>query len=234
LPSTAWWISFARSRIPLRSIASGTLLASGIFVDREAFLTSSDAGMSFHYNFPSNFGDVHVGIYNGDGYNHSEANDEKAVQVRASIRPAPGVAVLQGLRVAAFYDGDDYAVGNPKRRAVGQVTFEHKFVNAGVDVLHARDQSSDAVTDVTARGWSAWVTPRTSFGLEGLLRYDDLKPNSDVQARKKRAIAGIAYWFPTMKGVSSAALLDYEQVKYDDLLGKPKEVRYALHTLITF
>ena len=42
------------------------------FADREGYLTSSDAGASFHYNFPANYGDVHVGYYNGDGYSKSE------------------------------------------------------------------------------------------------------------------------------------------------------------------
>src|SRR5262249_16865648 len=80
-----------------------------IFVDREGFMTSSDGGISFHYNFPSNFGDVHVGYYNGDGYNHADPNDQKAIQARVSVRPLPGVSGLQGLRITGFYDSDDYA-----------------------------------------------------------------------------------------------------------------------------
>src|SRR5262249_14726320 len=37
------------------------------FVERQPLLTtfsSSDAGVSFHYNLPSNYGDVHLGVYN--------------------------------------------------------------------------------------------------------------------------------------------------------------------------
>jgi hypothetical protein len=206
-----------------------------IFADREAFLTSSDAGISFHYNFPRNFGDVHVGYYNGDGYSRADPNDEKAIQARVSFRPTPGIAVLQGLRVTAFYDGDGYASGDPKQRLVGQVSFEHKYVNAGVEYLDAKDKVNDTLPRVNAKGYSIWATPRTTFGLEGLLRYDDLEPNDALDdAHKKRAIAGVAYWLPVMKGVSTAALLDYEKVKYDDPLARPNEVRYALHTLIQF
>ena len=36
-----------------------------------------------------------------------------------------------------------------------------------------------------------------------------------------------------MKGVSSAILLDYETVKYDDP-NKVNEIRYALHALVNF
>jgi hypothetical protein len=31
------------------------------FEDREGFLSSSDVGASFHYNFENNYGDVHRG-----------------------------------------------------------------------------------------------------------------------------------------------------------------------------
>ena len=60
-----------------------------ILPEREGFLTSSDAGVSFHSAFPRDYGDFHVGIYNGDGYSKTEANDQKAVQIRGTIRPLP-------------------------------------------------------------------------------------------------------------------------------------------------
>lgn len=232
------WVRFGLQPTPIVEFEESVYryrFQGTIFVDRESFLTSSDAGLTGHYAFPGNYGDVHGGIYNGDGYTRSEANDQKALQVRVSVRPAPGVAVLQGLRLTGFYDGDEYGAGNPKRRAVGMVSFEHKYVNAAASYLDAKDQATDAAGTISASGYSVWVTPRTSFGLEGLLRYDNLKPNEDLETRKKRGIAGVAYWFPVMKGVAAAALLDYEQVKYDDdPLARPKEVRYALHTLFQF
>jgi hypothetical protein len=50
-----------------------------IMVDREGYLLSSDAGVAFHYNMPSNWGDVHVGVYNGETYKKLEVNDQKAL-----------------------------------------------------------------------------------------------------------------------------------------------------------
>jgi len=209
-----------------------------VFTDREGFLTSSDFGFSTHYALPSNYGDIHLGVYNGEGYSNNAdttgANDQKAVQLRVSIRPAPGVPVLKGLRITGFFDGDDYVRSGAKQRFLGNVTFEHPYVNAGIEYLDAKDRKTPSVSLVHATGWSAWATPRTPIGIEALLRYDDLKPNKDVSAHKKRTIAGISYWFPVQKGVAAALLADYEQVKYDSPLGKPKEQRWALHTLFNF
>src|SRR6266849_1735707 len=42
------------------------------FADREGYITSSDAAFSGHWNFPGNYGDVHGGFYNGEGYNRVE------------------------------------------------------------------------------------------------------------------------------------------------------------------
>jgi hypothetical protein len=58
-----------------------------VFADREGYLSSSDVGVSARYVFPSDYGDVHAGVYNGEGYNKPEANDQKAMQIRATVRP---------------------------------------------------------------------------------------------------------------------------------------------------
>src|SRR5205809_547278 len=38
------------------------------FEDRENYLATSDAGASFHYNLPGDFGDVHAAVFNGETY----------------------------------------------------------------------------------------------------------------------------------------------------------------------
>lgn len=209
-----------------------------VFTDAEGLLTSSDYGLSGHYNLPSNYGDLHLGVYNGEGYNSladaNGANDQKAIQFRASVRPAPAVPVAKGLRVTFFFDGDDYARSDAKQRIVGNLTFEHPYVNAGFEYVDAKDRKTGASPDVHADGWSAWVNPRTPFGLEALFRYDSLKPNKDISARKKRTIAGVSYWFPLVKGVASAVMADYTEVRFDSALNKPNTRAYALHTLFSF
>jgi hypothetical protein len=211
-----------------------------ILAEREGFITSSDLGLSGRYNLPGNYGDVHLGYYNGDGYSRVEANDQKAVQVRGTVRPFPVAAGLKGLRLTAFYDADHYLKSADRKRFIAMASFEHKHVNAGVEMLRAEDRASASAAEKKADGWSAWATPRFRasgegrWGLEGLVRLDDLRPDKGVDARKKRTIAGVSYWFPVQKGVSAATLLDYERVTYDEPLNRPDERRYALHVLLAF
>ncbi len=207
-----------------------------IFAEKEGFLSSSDFGLSTHYNLPGNFGDVHVGYYNGDTYKSAETSDQKAIQVRGSFRPLPMQGVLKGLRLTAFYDGDNYMQGDARRRFIYAATFEHKYLNAGYEHLDASDQTRASVAEIKAQGYSAWAVPRFPRGWEGLLRYDYVKPNKDVAAAAKiRKIAGVAYWFHTQQAPATAALLaDYENVTYDAALAKPDEKRYAVHALFNF
>jgi len=208
-----------------------------IFVDREGFLTSADAGLSGRFNFPGNYGDVYLGVYNGEGFGNSEVNDRKAFQIRGTLRPAPTAAVWKGLRLTGFYDSDHYVQDAKRERFLANATFEHPYFNAGFDYLEARDQTQITRPEVPRNGWSAWVTPRSPIGLEALLRYDLLNTNTDARPKpkKKRAIAGLAYWPPLSGGKSVAFLLDFEDVEFESMTPlPPRERRYALHTLFSF
>jgi len=210
-----------------------------VFAEREGYLTSSDAGASFHTNLPQNYGEVHVGFYNGEGYSKAEANNEKAFQIRATVRPLLRGAISRGLRVTGFWDDDRYIKNGPKHRAMLMATFEHQYLNAGLDYLNASDQSSSSATKLDGRGYSIWATPRSSMGFEGLLRFDHLRPNRGGTAEidRNRTIAGAAYWFPHQGTVSSAVLLDYERVKATlpgDTLASPTQKRIAVHGVINF
>jgi hypothetical protein len=211
-----------------------------IFAEREGFVTSSDFGLSAHYNLPGNYGDIHTGVYNGDGYSKVEPNDQKAFQIRGTVRPFPLGGTLKGLRLSAFYDADKYVKNGPRNRFIASATFEHKRVNAGFDYLNTKDRTSISVAEVKADGWSVWATPKilslqeSKSGLEGLARFDSLKPNKTVDARRKRLILGVAYWFPLLKGPSAALLADMDRATFDTALNRPTDRRYALHALFTF
>jgi hypothetical protein len=212
------------------------------FSEREGFLTSSDFGLATRLVFPGNYGDIHVGVYNGDGYSRAEANDQKALQVRASLRPMPlGGNLWKGLRFAVFYDADRYVKSGERNRFIANSTYEHKWVNIGVEYLTAKDQTSVKTPEVKAEGYSLFVLPRFKpvgvegkAGLEGLFRYDTMKPSKSVDAKRHRTIVGLAYWFPVQKGVSAALLADTDRATFDKALNRANEVRYSLHALFTF
>jgi hypothetical protein len=206
-----------------------------IFEEREGFLSSSDIGASFHYNFAHNYGEVHTGFYNGETYTKPEANDQKGFQIRGTLRPLPAQPVLRGLRVNAFWDKDAYFKNAERNRTILGATFEHKYLNAAFDYLWATDQTSATKAAVDSHGYSWWVTPRTTIGVEGLLRYDHLEPNTSVTGTRTRWIGGIAYWFPHQGNVSTSLLLDVDNQSFHDFaIPSPTVTRYAINALVNF
>jgi hypothetical protein len=221
-----------------------------VFTDREGYMTSSDYGAVFRTLLPRGYGEVVGGVYNGEGYARSDPNDQKALQVRATIRPFPLTNLPRGFRATAFYDADHSARDADRRRAVGLFTFEHRFVNIAGSYLDAVDQVTAAAPRIASRGQSFWITPRLPLGeipvappagvvratLEGLLRFDRLEPNRDLPGVKQRFIVGAAYW-PRMRSASfsAAVLLDYEHVAYDQFEpARETERRVAVHMLVNF
>ena len=221
-----------------------------IFAERESFegatlLTSSDVGASFHTTFPGNFGDFHAGVYNGEGSTRAEANDQKSVQIRATVRPiAYSTSQVGGrsLGVTVFYDADAYQRSAARRRFLLSLTVEHKRLNAGFELLDAQDQPSRFRSEIGSRGWSFWATPfvkERGNGLEGLIRVDRFRPNNNLSGQEKqRVIAGIAYWFPHPGVPATAALLfDVERVTFSGFPSTPaaaSQQRVAVHGLINF
>lgn len=234
------WARFGIHQTPFVDFQEGIYryrFQGQIFSEREGYLSSSDAGASFHYNLPSNYGDIHVGIYNGENYNHIETNGQKALQVRGSVRPlAKGAPVLRGLRVHGFYDADSYVKNGERHRGDVGATFEHAWLNAGIEYLDTKDQTSVTKPEVNGHGYSMWATPRAKNGWEGLLRYDHMTPDTSLGSQTRtRTIVGVAYWFPHQGNVSSALLLDYDgQTFHNYTTAPPKQERIAVHGLVNF
>ena len=218
-------------------------------------MTSSDAGVSFHYNLPSNYGDFHVGVYNGENYQRVEVNDQKAFEFRGTVRPfATSLPVLRGLRAHLVYYNDHYQDSDERKRVMGNVTFEHKYLNAEFDYLSAKDKTLATATDASSEGWAVWATPRwpkdDGSSWEGLLRYDHFTPNTATtlapnatspapglttlaEQHQNRTIVGVAYWFPHQGNVSTAILFDYDGQKFDNITTAPVR-SISVHGLLNF
>jgi hypothetical protein len=207
------------------------------FSERDAALASSDIGVSWRARL-GRYGDVHAGVYNGEGYNKPETNDRKAFLVRATIRPVPGHAVARGLRLTGYYHGDAYVKDAPRTRAMGTVWFEHARFNAGLDLLRKVDQPLPTAAKVTGEGLSVFVTPffdRKGRGFEGLVRVDFFDPNVDIAGSHRRVIAGLAYWFPKPGSATAALLANVEQLSYrGGATPRPTDRKFGVHALITF
>jgi hypothetical protein len=232
------WIRFGQQQTPWVDFMEGIYryrFQGQIFAERDGFLSSSDVGASFHYSLPSNFGDIHTGIYNGESYTQPELNQEKGFMIRGTLRPLPMSSALRGLRITGFWDQDAYLKGEDRQRGIINATYEHQYVNASFEYLSAKDQRPPTFAMVDANGWSAWVTPRTTKGWEGLLRYDHLEPNTHAPGTRKRSIAGIAYWFPHQGNVSTSLLLDFDYTDNDGFVpAVSKQQKVALHMLLNF
>lgn len=212
-----------------------------VFAERDGGLASADYGVSFHTNLPNNYGDVHAGLYNGEGYTRAETNDQKAIMIRGTVRPQPyGSALMRGLRFTAYLHDDRYVAGADRNRFIGSVWLEQRRYNAGFDYITRADQALPTGTKVKSDGYSFFVTPffqEKGNGFEALVRYDSFRPDKAASStRQNRTIAGIAYWFPHPGGNATAALLfDYEQVRFKNYATPvPTQERLILHGLINF
>ncbi len=237
------WIRLGQQQTPYVDYAEGIYryrFQGTTYVEREGYQSSADVGATFHYSLPQNFGDFHTGLYNGENYNKPEVNDQKAFQFRGTVRPLAHASdlALRGLRVTYFTDLDHVLKNADRFRNEFAVTFEHQYLNASFESLWTKDQSSATKTAIDGKGWSVWVTPRTTKGWEGLIRYDHTEPNTSSATSNQtrtRFIGGVAYWFPHQGAVSTALLLDYDDAKFNNFTpAQPEQKKLALHCLVNF
>jgi hypothetical protein len=241
------WARFGIQQTPLIDYEEGIYryrFQGTTFTEREGFYNSADGGASFHWNVPSNYGDVHIGVYNGEGYAKTDPNDQKAIEMRGTLRPfARAKPIFRGLRVTGFYFGDNYIKNSERTRGVFQATYETPHLNAGYDYIDAHDQTSITARDVHAKGWSFWFTPILPLSggasIEALIRYDHLKPDVDSAVNgaqvRPRTIVGVSYWFRHQGNVSTALMLDYDGQTFDNYaVATPSQKKIALHALVNF
>ena len=210
-----------------------------VFAERVGRLTSSDFGVSFHTNLPKNYGEIHTGVYNGDGYSAVEANNRKAFQTRVTIRPLATSSNLnaRGFRGTAFYDSDTYMKNDEKKRLVLQALYEHPHFTAAFDWMDAKDKTTAAAADLHGRGYSIWATPafkEKNNGPELLLRWDSYVPNrTNTSAKQNMVLVGASYWFPHEGSVTTSLLVDEEIVTFPGQ-ATARQRRTAVHLLVNY
>ena len=249
------WVRLGANQTPLIDWEEGVYryrFQGTTFTERVGKLTSSDFGVSFHTNLPDNYGEIHTGVYNGEGYSAAEPNSRKAFQTRVTIRPLPkGGMLMRGLRLTGFYDKDNYAsrnvttgVEDVKNRFVFEALFEHPHIVAGYDFLDSTDQAAPSATNpyFHGRGYGIWVTPifqEKGHGWEALLRWDSFAPrwgavdSTGKDIRTNMWLVGPAYWFPHVGNVATSLLFDVENVTFPGTSTSAQR-RYAVHGYVNF
>jgi hypothetical protein len=251
------WVKLGMQQTPFLDSIEGIYryrFQGTTFTEREGYLASSDLGVTFRTAFPKNYGDVHVGFYNGEGYTKPEVNNKKAFMARVGFRPLPGHPLLKTWRLQGFWIRDSYMEDAPRNRSMFNTTFEHPCVNIGFDYIATTDKVSSAPTNgadrfptLDGRGWSVWATPKKALAngssLEGLVRYDHMRPGGTAGATaisspdglNERWIGGVAYWFPRVGNVGAALMLDVDSATYSNWSPeKPTQRRIFVHSAISF
>ena len=245
------WVDFEEGIYRYRF--EGTVFAER--VPLPTTMTSSDAGASYHLNFPSNYGEIHVGVYNGENYQRVETNNQKALELRGTVRPfALGAPILRGFRAHFVYYNDHYQRHDERKRLMGNLTYEQKYINAGFDYLSAEDQLLAALPEISSHGFSVWATPKLPFengsSWEALLRYDHWIPNTSTSLVpaasspipgtttfndqiQNRTIAGLSYWFPHEGTVSTALMFCYDGQSFKNITTAPVRT-VAVNGLVSF
>jgi hypothetical protein len=224
------WLDFEESIDRYR--VQGTM-----FAEREGLIPgSSDFGASYFTALPGSFGEVHVGVFNGEGVGQPEANRYKSVQARLTIRPWPRAsAFANGVRVSGFYNAGWYGAGRPRRLAIVMGSFEHRHLVVTAQGVRATENPTPAApANLERTGWSVFVEPRQgTSGWAGLLRYDSFDPDTSQSGDPEhRIIGGGAYWFVWPRS-RLGLVVSGEAVRYE-VPTRPDESRLLVQTQIEF
>jgi hypothetical protein len=139
--------------------------------------------------------DVHVGVYNGEGYGRAERDKYKSIDGRATFRPFDADRLRGNVTISGFYQYGWYARDRPRNVAIVMGTYENTNLLATAQYLSATDNPFVAV-DIDRRGLSLFGEGRqgpTGWAGIGGIDFIDPDASSDGDAQR-RLIFGGAHW----------------------------------------
>jgi len=181
------WLTFEESTNRYR-------VQGPMFAEREGLIPGpSDVGVSAWAR--GNRAEVHVGIYNGEGYGRAEADKYKSVQGRVSVRAYSDDSTATSVHISGFYSYGWYARDRPRNVAIVMGSFEQTHVAATAQYLSATDNPFVA-RDVERRGMSFFGEGRQGpTGWAGVGRVDFFDPDATNNSdSRRRYIFGGAHW----------------------------------------
>ena len=181
------WLTFEESTDRYR-------VQGPMFAEREGLIPGpSDVGASFWTR--TERAEVHVGIYNGEGYGRPEEDKYKSIQGRASVRAFADANTETTVHVSGFYSYGWYARDRPRNVAIIMGSSEQPLAVATAQYLSATDNPFVA-RDVQRRGMSFFGEGRQGpTGWAGLGRLDIFDPDTaNATDTTRRYIFGGAHW----------------------------------------
>jgi hypothetical protein len=138
---------------------------------------------------------VHVGVYNGEGYGRAELDKYKSIDGRATFRPFSDDSELGKVTISGFYQYGWYAQDRPRNVAIVMGSYENERLLGTVQYLQATDNPFVAV-DVKRRGLSFFGEGRQgTSGWAGIFGLDIFVPDASVENdTRRRYLFGGAHW----------------------------------------
>ena len=145
--------------------------------------------------------EVHVGVYNGEGYGRAEVDKYKSVDGRATFRPFSEDSELGKVSISGFYQYGWYAEDRPRNVAIVMGSYENTHVVATGQYLSATDNPFIA-RDVERRGMSLFGEGRQGpTGWAGVGGVDFFDPDASNESdSRRRYIFGGAHWSQVGRG----------------------------------
>jgi len=153
----------------------------------------TDLGVSIKATGPRS--EVHVGVYNGEGYGNAELDKYKSVDGRVTLRPFDEDTEAGNLTISGFYQYGWYARDRPRNVAIVMGSYEVQHFMATAQYLSATDNPFVAV-DVKRHGLSFFGEGRQGeTGWAGILGLDLFDPDaSNDNDSRRRLLFGGAHW----------------------------------------
>jgi hypothetical protein len=145
--------------------------------------------------------EVHVGVYNGEGYGRAEIDKYKSVDGRVTLRPFDKDSAVGNVSISGFYQYGWYAKDRPRNVAIVMGTYEVPQVVLTAQYLSATDNPFIA-KDVERRGLSFFGEGRqgpTGWAGVGGVDFFDPDASNDSDSRRRYVFGG-AHWSQVGRG----------------------------------
>lgn len=181
------WLTFEESRNRYRVLGP-------MFAERLGLIPgATDLGASVRATRGRT--ELHVGVYNGEGYGQAEIDKYKSLDGRVTLFPFSEDSEIGKVSISGFYQYGWYARDRPRNVAIVMGSYENTHVVANAQYLSATDNPFIA-RDVERKGMSFFGEGRqgpTGWAAVGGLDIFDPDGSNDSDSTR-RYIFGGAHW----------------------------------------